>query len=127
MTTKRTHGPCTCAKAAIPSLEGHQSDCPSLYPAQQEPDALTRLVRLVKTAWMLTPNATNRISADEFEETALSLISEAREEQRKARNEGLGLGHGARIAHDVARKANGYPERQKAALDIAVLILEAKE
>lgn len=88
MTTKRTHGPCTCAKAAIPSLEGHQSDCPSLYPAQQEPDALTRLVRMVRQHGLdwVPPS-------DAWTEQALSLISEAREEQMKAvdtaRNDGI--------------------------------------
>lgn len=88
MTAKRTHGPCTCAKAAIPSLEGHQSGCPSLYPAQQEPDALTRLVRLIHD------HCQHGFPQEGFpEHEALSLIAEAREEQGKAlaqaHNDGL--------------------------------------
>lgn len=90
--TKRIHGPCTCSfaivyavapGAAMTGME-HAPDCPSLYPAQQEPDALTRLVRHLRD---------HSEGDDEFTGIALALISEAREEQRdeqrKARNEAL--------------------------------------
>lgn len=91
MTTKRTHGPCTCGYSILPVKEFavHDPDCPSIYPAQQEPDALTRLVRVVRAhvehGYPEGPAV--------FEAEALALISEAREEQRKAavraKNEGL--------------------------------------
>lgn len=107
MTTKRTHGPCTCGENDPPghketcpvyrrgtctctptydpvmmrhTVVSHQPDCSSLYPAQKEPDALTRLVRHLRD---------HSEGDDEFTDIALSLISEAREEQRKARNEAL--------------------------------------
>lgn len=36
MTTKRTHGPCTCLAGNPPLSTGpHTPDCPSLYPAQE--------------------------------------------------------------------------------------------
>jgi hypothetical protein len=129
MTPKRTHGPCTCVprKDFLPGGGvhfDHQPDCPSIYPAQQEPDALTKLVRHIREAHII--RAADHV---QWRDDALSLISEAREEQRKrdvlARTDGLG--RAARIAHDIARKANGYPERQKAALDIATLIIEATD
>lgn len=86
MTTKRTHGPCTCLAGNPPLSTGpHAPDCQSLYPAQQEPDALTRLVRHIR---LEAP-----FHRDEWTEQALSIISEARDEQRKAlvraKNEGL--------------------------------------
>lgn len=91
MTAKRTHGPCTCGAGAMltahaegrialaePSNVHHDADCPSLYPAQQEQDALTRLCILVRQRW--TTDADDRPITD-----VLDLISEAREEQRKAK------------------------------------------
>lgn len=81
MTTKRTNGPCTCV--ILRGIFGHAPDCPSLYHAQQELNALTRLVRHIRSSTM------HEVEKEE----ALSLISEAREEQRKAivraKNEGL--------------------------------------
>lgn len=79
---KSTNGPCTCAYGTVywvasghpRSVAEHAPDCPSLYPAQQEPDALTRLVRHIRTSTM------HEVEKD----AALSLISEAREEQRRA-------------------------------------------
>jgi hypothetical protein len=84
MTTKRTHGPCTCAfatvfavapGAAMTGME-HAPDCPSLYPAQQEPDALTRLAKQI--------HALNELIGSGGVDVLLSIISEAREEQRRA-------------------------------------------
>lgn len=83
MTTKRTHGPCTCAfafvyavapGAAMTGME-HAPDCRSLYPAQQEPGALTRLTREVH-------NLADLIGSGGID-VLLSLISEAREEQKR--------------------------------------------
>jgi len=92
MTPKRTHGPCSdeCQRrsAALGSRVGHQPDCPSLYPGQQEPDALTRLVRLVRQADDIShvPQTATQVAMarEQWEQQALALISEAREEQRKA-------------------------------------------
>ena len=72
MTTKRTHGPCTCQQWH-PNA-GHEADCPALYSAQQEPDALTRLVRLIRES--------DAHPTDIAE--AMDLISEAREEKKKS-------------------------------------------
>lgn len=89
MTTKRTSGLCTCSYAATHEIvrdAKHHPDCPSLYHApQQEPDALTRLVRTVRALDAYT----NHEKATELMEQALSLISEAREAQRKARADAL--------------------------------------
>lgn len=78
---KTTHGPCMCTPTYDPVMMrhvvfSHAPDCPSLYPAQQEPDALTRMVRHVR----------NRMGANSvlWEEGALALISEARTEAREA-------------------------------------------
>jgi uncharacterized membrane protein len=76
MTTKRTHGPCNCYPPPAGGFK-HEADCPSLYPAQQEPDALTRLARFHR-------DRVGRELSDADSEKALSLISEAREEQREA-------------------------------------------
>lgn len=104
MTTKRTHGQCTCGENDPPGHKetcpvyrrgpctcgGQEANescapwCPSLYPAQQEPDALTKLVHFVRF---------DMAGTQEDQQKALTLISEAREEQRKAgvrsKNEGL--------------------------------------
>lgn len=88
MTTKRTNGQRTCAddrKAMALDAGYHFPDCPSIYPAEQEPDALTRLARTIRALEAYT----NHDKATALTETALSLISEAREEQRNARNGGL--------------------------------------
>ncbi len=79
MTPKRTHGPCTCKpkysrQPGRQPVATHHLDCPALYPAPQEPDALTRLVRMLRSS----------DGAGWDVELALSLISEAREEQRQA-------------------------------------------
>jgi hypothetical protein len=78
MTATRTNGPCHGAGGGCGydsmGVMAHTASCPSLHPAQQEPDALTRLERHI------------RRSRDGviYMEEALALISEAREEQRKA-------------------------------------------
>jgi hypothetical protein len=59
----------------------HTGSCPSIYPAQQEPDALTRLVRWVRAQ-------EGHIVSETEMYAALALISEAREEQRRARSKG---------------------------------------
>jgi hypothetical protein len=79
MTTKRTNGPCTCGSTPRRTEDGrtvleHCPYCPALYPAQQEPDALTRLVRLIRES--------DAHPTDIAE--AIDLISEAREEKKKA-------------------------------------------
>lgn len=96
MTTKRIHGPCTCSFAVVYAVApgaamtgmGHDPDCPYLYPAQQAPDALTKLVRLIRD-----PSRSGWGLSAAQEDEALSLISEAREEQRRAiaqtKNDGL--------------------------------------
>jgi hypothetical protein len=92
MTTKRTNGPCTCkphseseARDVSGVVRAHLPDCPSLYPAQQEPDALTRLSRIIRQ--MQEEQLQRR--TDALAEQAIALVSEAREEQRS---------HGAAMA-----------------------------
>lgn len=84
MTTKRTMGQCQCNPARAMEDKGlHYSYCPALYPLQPQPgdekDALTRLVAHVRNLEGVVPNG---------HDTALSLdlISEAREEQNRARD-----------------------------------------
>jgi hypothetical protein len=85
MTTKRAHGRCTCGAQSMrvahadglitlaePENVTCSPDCPSLYPAQQEPDALTRLVRLIRES--------DAHPTDIAE--AMDLIAEARTEAR---------------------------------------------
>ena len=77
MTTKRTNGPCTEECMAWRTthrlaVNNHLPDCPSIYPAQHEPDALTRLARYVRSSTL------HEVEKEE----ALSLVAEAREEQR---------------------------------------------
>lgn len=127
---KRATGECNCGKVAqemalLGCPAGHLPDCPSFYPLQpqpgDEPDALTRLTREVR--------ALGEMIGSGGVDVLLALISEAREEQRKsvikARNEGLLLA--IDVAHRIETAASGYPERQKAAADIALLVAEGME
>lgn len=82
MTTKRTMGQCMCLAGNPPFSAGpHLPDCPALYPLQRQPgdekDALTRLVAHIRKAH----------GVDEWTAVALDLISEAREEQTRLRQE----------------------------------------
>lgn len=102
--TKRTHGPCTCG--GVEANESCAPWCPALYPAQQDPDALTKLCRLVRQRW--TTDADDRPITD-----VLDLISEAREEQRK---------HGATlarldVAEDTIRNLRSEVDRLRNRLD----------
>jgi hypothetical protein len=103
MTTKRAHGPCTCQRWH-PNA-GHEADCPSLYPSQKEPDALTRLVRLIRES--------DAHPTDLSE--AMDLISEAREEQRRAR----AVAARATVAWRIGREV--WDERYRA--EAAVLFM----
>lgn len=116
MTTKRTHGQCTCDPTAL-GIAGHLPMCPALYPAQQD-EALTRLVRHVREApVMLLPKHAA------WTEQALALISEAREEQRKAKAfaKAAGLAMAINKAREWAADDDGDPDHETDAIVLNAL------
>lgn len=96
MTAKRTHGPCTCIEAYT-RIKSHRADCPAIYPAQQEPDALTRLVRHVR----------NRMGANSvlWEEDFLSLIADARAEMGALRTRAEKAEQAVRLVEQMLQRA----------------------
>lgn len=92
--TKRTMGQCSeeCIRhryaSAMNGACGHLASCPALYPLQRQPgdekDALAKLAAHVRTAWDLGRSSTMRLSAEEWESAALDLISETREDLKRA-------------------------------------------
>lgn len=108
MTTKRTHGPCTCAFGTVHwvapgqprTVTEHAPDCPSLYPAQQEPDALTRLTRFLRSR-------VGHVLRDDETEQALALISAARAEMGALRNRAEKAEHAVNYAASIIEDAVG--------------------
>ena len=80
---KRPTGQCTCSPI-IRATCGHCASCPALYPRQpapgDEPDVLTRLVRLVR----MGPESGSIAHRDVHATKLLDLISEARAEKALA-------------------------------------------
>lgn len=98
MTPKRAHGPCTCGPTY--DSEGmltHIGSCPSLYPAQQEPDALTLLAREIRNL--------GEVIGSGGVDVLLSLISEARAEMGDLRNRAEKAEHAVRRVTQILEDA----------------------